>query len=61
GEHLHSAIGYVTPSSRHEGRDRQILAQRHELYQQARRANPSRWSGQTRNWEHISQVSLNRD
>ncbi|MBA2664526.1 MAG: transposase, partial [Bradymonadaceae bacterium] len=42
GEHLHSAIGYVTPSSRHEGRDRQILAQRHELYQQARRANPSR-------------------
>jgi transposase InsO family protein len=31
-EHLHSAIRFVTPEDRHEGRDFAILAERHKLY-----------------------------
>ena len=39
-EHRHSGIRYVTPAQRHAGQDRSMLAARHELYQQARQANP---------------------
>ena len=39
-EHRHSGIRYVTPSQRHAGRDRGLLAGRHELYQRARQFNP---------------------
>ena len=60
-EHRHSGIGYVTPAQRHTGEDRSLLARRHELYQQARRANPSRWSGKTRNWTPVGAVTLNPD
>ena len=55
----HSAIRYVTPDERHHGRDRAVLATRHELYQRARRANPERWSGSTRNWSPVALVVLN--
>jgi transposase InsO family protein len=57
--HRHSGIRYVTPSQRHAGEDQAILAARHELYQQAREANPARWSGKTRNWEPVGPVALN--
>src|SRR3954447_20575151 len=58
-EHRHSGIRYVTPAERHAGGDRPILAARHALYQQAREANPRRWSGSTRNWTPIGAVTLN--
>ena len=58
-EHRHSGIRYVTPAQRHAGNDGPILAARHALYQQAREANPRRWSGQTRNWTPIGAVTLN--
>ena len=48
-EHQHSAIKFVTPAQRHEGKDTLILQQRHDVYQQARAKKPSRWSGNTRN------------
>jgi putative transposase len=57
--HRHSGIGYVTPAQRHAGQDRTLLAARHELYQRARRSNPLRWSGQTRDWTPIAAVTLN--
>ena len=60
-EHRHSQIRYVTPAQRHAGQDEDILRARHELYQQAQRANPARWSGQTRNWQPIGEVWLNPD
>jgi hypothetical protein len=41
------------------GRDAEILAARHELYAQAKAANPARWSGATRNWTPIGAVTLN--
>ena len=34
--HRHSAIRFVTPDERHEGRDKDILARRHRVYQVAR-------------------------
>lgn len=58
-EHRHSGIRFVTPAQRHIGEDREILAQRHALYQAARQQHPARWSGKTRNWEPIQVVSLN--
>ena len=58
-EHRHSGIRYVTPRSATPGRilPRSLLA--HELYQQARQANPRRWSGQTRDWTPVTSVTLN--
>jgi putative transposase len=41
GTHRHSAIRYVTPDQRHHGRERAVLASRHELYERVRRAYPS--------------------
>jgi hypothetical protein len=58
-EHRHSGIRYVTPAQRHAGGDCPVLAARHALYQQAREANPRRWSGPTRNWTPIGAVTLN--
>jgi putative transposase len=59
GEHLHSGIRYVTPLDRHEGRDGAILAKRHALYRSAKKSTPRRWTGDTRNWTPVGDVSLN--
>lgn len=59
GEHRHSAIRYVTPDERHEGRAPAILEHRHVLYQRARLTNPERWSRSTRNWTPVGAVVLN--
>ena len=58
-EHLHSAIRFVTPGSRHLGKDPAILAKRVTVYEKAKRLNPQRWSGPTRNWSPITEVFLN--
>lgn len=60
-EHLHSAIRYVTPDSRHGLRDKAILAARHRVYRVARARTPTRWTGNTRNWTPIGAVALNPD
>ena len=59
--HLHSAIGYVTPSDRHDGRDRAILNKRQAVYEQARRKHPERWSKNARKWQWTETVTLNPD
>ena len=58
-EHLHSAIRFVTPGSRHLGEDTEILARRSVVYEKAKRRNPRRWSAKTRNWSPITEVFLN--
>lgn len=58
--HKHSQISYVTPNQRHTGQDMQILANRKALYEQAKADNPSRWSGNIRNWQHIKHIHLNK-
>lgn len=58
-EHRHSGIRYVSPAQRHAGQDQAVLAARHELYTEARQRHPRRWSGDTRDWSHITSVTLN--
>ena len=58
-EHLHSAIRFVTPRSRHLGLDKAILDKRSAVYENAKRLNPLRWSGHIRNWSAITEVCLN--
>ena len=57
--HRHSGIKYVTPVQRHQGEDLAILKQRKRVYEDAKKQNPERWSGKTRNWDHESLVRLN--
>lgn len=59
-EHLHSALRYVTPSTRHDGKDRHLLEARRAVYREARKRTPRRWSGDVRNCEPIGDVHLNR-
>ena len=58
-EHRHSAIQFVTPTQRHANLDKSMLKSREVVYATARQANPSRWSGSTRNWRPIDEVHLN--
>ena len=58
-EHRHSRIHYVTPSERHQGQDQAILARRRAIYAEARAAHLRRWTGNTRDWYHVSTVWLN--
>lgn len=58
-QHLHSSINFVTPESKHRGEDIEILKKRSIVYEEARKKNPSRWSGKTRNWRAITCVKLN--
>lgn len=58
-EHLHSAIRFVTPNTRHRRIDHATLANRDRLYAAARAQNPKRWSGKTRNWQPAGPVCLN--
>ena len=57
--HQHSGINFVTPSVRHAGYDKKILADRALVYELARQQNPNRWSGKVRKWTHTAEVYLN--
>ena len=58
-EHRHSAIRFVTPAQRHSGEHLLVLSSRREVYEEAKRNRPDRWSGQIRDWEPIGEVVLN--
>lgn len=58
-EHLHSAIGFVTPADRHAGRDVALLEHRCRVYEQARQRHPERWSRTTRDCSRVEEVQLN--
>jgi len=58
-EHRHSGIKFTTPHERHTGKDVEVLANRKSVYNKAKLANPSRWSGKIKNWDHIKEVYLN--
>lgn len=57
--HQHSGINFVTPHTRHEGLDKEILENRTVVYECARQKNPNRWSKKTRNWDMAGRVYLN--
>jgi transposase InsO family protein len=58
-EHRHSRINFVTPGQRHRGEDVEILRKRKALYERQRQAQPSRWSGPSRDWSVVGPVELN--
>lgn len=58
-DHRHSEINYVTPQSKHEGKDVDILNARVKIYERAKTRNPDRWSQNTRNWNPVTEVYLN--
>ena len=58
-EHRHSGIKFVTPAERHQRIDDAILLNRVEVYNRAKAQNPSRWSGEIKNWDPIKEVNLN--
>jgi hypothetical protein len=58
--HRHSGIKFVTPHQRHSGAATAICQQRSEVYETARRANPSRWSRSTRCWRQPEEVWINK-
>jgi hypothetical protein len=49
-EHRHSAIRFVTPAERHANLDTELLQKRANVYEEAKKRHPERWSGVTRNW-----------
>lgn len=57
--HRHSGLKYVTPVQRHTGEDIAILEQRKRVYEDGKKKYPERWSGKTRNWDHVPIVKLN--
>ena len=57
--HRHSGINFVTPHQRHYGEAERIIANRIEVYEEARVRHPERWSGNTRNWNLPAEVYLN--
>lgn len=59
GEHRHSAIGFVTPSERHNAQAPALLAERRRVYEAARARNPRRWSREVRRWKDPDHVWLN--
>ncbi len=58
-EHRHSRINFVAPSQRHRGEDAEILSKRKAFYETQKSRNPTRWSGETRNWQAMGPVNLN--
>ena len=58
-EHLHSAIGYVTPQQRHDGSAEAIFQARNQAFEEAYRRHPERWSRQPRRWNAPQVVYLN--
>ncbi|MFO8173891.1 MAG: IS3 family transposase [Longimicrobiales bacterium] len=58
-QHRHSAIRFVTPDQRHFGQEKAILANRQQVYEEARSRNPDRWSGSIRDWSPVKEVRLN--
>ena len=58
-EHYHSGIKFVTPASKHDSLDLEILKNRIEIYEKAKQKNPNRWSGKTRNLDAVTIVKLN--
>jgi len=59
-QHRHSGIKFVTPHQRHSGTAKAICQQRALVYEAARRANPTRWSGATRCWSQPAEVWINK-
>ena len=57
--HLHSGIQFVSPAACHEGRHLAILEKRKQVYEDAKKRHPERWSKGVRNLTPHQSVALN--
>ncbi len=55
-----SGIKFVPPHQRHSGAAKDICQQRVEVYEKARRANPTCWGRNTRCWHQTEEVWINK-
>jgi putative transposase len=60
-KHKHSGLKFITPSARHTGQDKKLIAKRQAVYASAKARHPERWTGETRNWTLPEVVWLNPD
>lgn len=59
-QHRHRSLKFVTPEQKHKAEDIEILAKRHELYEQAKANRPERWiQRRTRDWTPVQSTALN--
>lgn len=58
-EHKHCRLNYVTPSQRHDGKDRAVLEQRANVLMAHKKQKPERWSRTIRDCEPVGEVHLN--
>lgn len=58
-KHYHSGLNFLTPNSRHSGQAEEIMNNRIEVYETARKLNPQRFKKGIRNWKVIKKVALN--
>ena len=58
-EHLHSALGFVTPQQRHEGTAKAIFDARNQTIERAYKQHPERWSRKPKTWSAPTVVYLN--
>lgn len=58
-KHYHSALNFVTPSSRHNGSAEKVIKKRIKVYKAAKAANPQRFNRGIRKWQLEETVSLN--
>jgi transposase InsO family protein len=58
-KHYHSGINFLTPNSRHNGQDEEIMRRRKELYESARKLHPQRFNKGIQKWESPKTVALN--
>lgn len=58
-KHKHSGIKFLTPNERHEGKEQEILAKRHEVYEKTKGIPPERWTRATRDCSLIKGLWLN--
>lgn len=58
-KHRHSGLNFITPSQRHIGLADDVFKKRKEVYEAAKTKNPSRWSGEVRDWSLEDEVWLN--
>ena len=59
-EHHHSGLCFLTPDQRRNGMAKEVLENRHKVYEAAKAAHPERWNGRnTRSWSVPEKVFLN--
>ncbi len=58
-KHYHSGLNFLTPNSKHNKKDKEIMVHRRKVYNTARERHPQRFNKGIRNWTSPGAVALN--